>query len=107
MIYKKNDDGYKAMAQGISRKTLTYGEKTLMTEFHLSKGSVLPAHSHNQEQIGYLVSGKLTLNFDGEDHEFGPGDSWCIPGDVIHSGKILEDSVAVEVFAPVRQDYMD
>lgn len=107
MIYKKSDDGYKELAQGISRKTLTYGEKTLMTEFRLAKGAVFLAHSHPHEQIGYLVSGRIVLNLDGEDHELGPGDSWCVAGDVVHSGKILEDAVAVEVFTPVREDYLD
>jgi quercetin dioxygenase-like cupin family protein len=35
-----------------------------------------------------------------------PGDSWCIPGDVVHGAEILEDSVVVEVFSPVREDYL-
>ena len=107
MIYKKSDAEYKELAQGVSRKTLTYGEKALLSEFRLAKGGILPVHSHPQEQIGYLVSGKIVLNFEGQDHEFGPGDSWCIAGDAVHSGKILEDAVAVEVFAPVREDYLD
>jgi quercetin dioxygenase-like cupin family protein len=107
MIYKKSDNGYKDVAPGLTRKTLTYGEKALLSEFRLAKGGILPAHSHPHEQIGYLVSGKIVLNIDGQDHEFNPGDSWCIAGDAVHSGKILEDAVAVEVFAPVREDYLD
>jgi len=39
-------------------------------------------------------------------HEVLPGDSWCIPGDVLHCAECLEDAVAVEVFSPVREDYL-
>jgi len=41
-----------------------------------------------------------------EKFEVMPGDSWCIPGDVEHDAEILEDSLAVEVFSPVREDYL-
>lgn len=42
----------------------------------------------------------------GEEYEVNPGDSWVIPGNVEHSAKIIEDSVAAEVFSPVREDYL-
>ena len=47
-------------------KTLVYGARTLMTEFCLKKGSVLPRHSHPHEQTGYLVSGRIKLSIDTE-----------------------------------------
>ncbi len=46
---------------GITRKTLCYGEKTLMTEFKLQGGKTLPMHNHPEEQTGYLVSGHIIL----------------------------------------------
>ncbi len=94
------------MLDGIKRKTLVFGEKTLMTEFLLEKGKVLPVHRHPQEQTGYLVSGKIVLTIGKEDFNVSPGDSWTIPGDVEHSARIMEDSVALEVFSPVREDYL-
>ena len=106
MFAIKNDQGYIAVAEGVKRKTLVYGEKTLMTEFLLEKGKTLPNHSHPQEQTGYLVSGKIILAIAGEEHEVNPGDSWVIPGNVEHSARIIQDSLALEVFAPVREDYL-
>lgn len=41
-----------------------------------------------------------------DEYEAGPGDSWCIPADVAHGATVLEDTVAVEVFSPVREDYL-
>jgi quercetin dioxygenase-like cupin family protein len=106
MFVTHAEDGYSSPVQGIEMKPLSYGEKTLLVRFKLSKGAMLPAHSHPHEQTGYLVSGRIVLNIDGEPHEAVPGDSWTIPKDIRHGAQILEDSVAVEVFSPVREDYL-
>ena len=106
MFYKRQNDGYKEAIEGILQKTLVYGDETLLTEFKLSKGSLLPKHKHPQEQTGYLVSGRILLSIGDERFEAEAGDSWSIPGDVEHGAVILEDSVAVEIFSPVRADYL-
>ena len=71
-----------------------------------SLGSELHTHSHPYEQTGYLIQGKLRLSIGDDIREAGPGDSWCIPSGVSHRAEILEDSVALEIFSPVREDYV-
>jgi quercetin dioxygenase-like cupin family protein len=63
-------------------------------------------HSHPHEQTGDLVSGRLELTIGSETCEMKPGDSWCIPDGTKHGTKPLEDAMAVEVFSPVREDYL-
>lgn len=96
----------RAPLPGIQFKTLAHGAHTLLTEFRLEKDSPLPRHSHPHEQIGYLVSGALRLTIGDETFAVRPGDAWCIPGGVEHEALVLEDSVAIEVFSPVREDYL-
>jgi quercetin dioxygenase-like cupin family protein len=103
---KRSPAGYKTPLSGIRMKTICYGERTLMTEFVLEQGSTLPVHSHPYEQTGYLVQGHIRLRIGAREHEVRPGDSWCIPSGEEHGAQILEDSVAVEVFSPVREDYL-
>jgi quercetin dioxygenase-like cupin family protein len=67
---------------------------------------VIPAHTHPHEQIGYLISGHVIFHIDGEKYDTRPGDSWCIPGGVEHMVDILEDSLVIEVFSPVRDEYI-
>lgn len=98
-------EGYTNPIPGIQKKTLVFGQRTLMTEFVLAKDSVLPMHDHPYEQTGYLVKGHLLLTIGDAEYDTTPGDSWCIPMNVAHA-KVLEDSVAVEVFSPVREDYL-
>ena len=105
-VGKTSDDDYIEVFDGIKRKTLVYGDNTLLTEFKLEKGKILPAHNHPEEQTGYLVSGHITLIIDGERHDIKPGDSWAIPGEAEHDAETIEDSVAVEIFSPVREDYI-
>jgi quercetin dioxygenase-like cupin family protein len=106
MFEKSSSDGYRRALAGIEQKTLVHGDKTLMVEFRLQKDAALPLHSHTHEQTGYLVKGRIRLTIGANVHEVLPGDSWCIPGDVPHCAEIVEDAVAVEVFSPVREEYL-
>jgi quercetin dioxygenase-like cupin family protein len=106
MFEKHSEGGYCFAVNGIEQKTLVYGEKTLMTEFLLRKGSTLPRHTHPHEQTGYLVKGHIRLWIGTEGCNAQAGDSWCIPGGVEHGAEIIQDSVAIEVFSPVREDYL-
>jgi quercetin dioxygenase-like cupin family protein len=106
MLAKHSKTGYTELLKGLRIKTLCYGESTLMTEFLLDKDAELPEHSHPYEQTGYLVKGKIRFTIDGVSAVMKPGDSWCVPADVSHRAEILEDSVAIEVFNPVREEYL-
>ena len=106
MFASASSTGFTPALPGIERKTLVYGERTLSTEFRMRAGSTLPAHKHPYEQTGYLVSGRMRLTIDGESFDAMAGASWCIPADVLHGAEILEDSVALEIFSPVRADYL-
>ncbi len=106
MFNKKNDQDYKEPLDGIRFKTLVHGEKTLLAEFKLKKGKILPEHDHPHEQTGYLVSGRINLIIGGNSYKVAPGDSWMIPGGVRHSAEVIEESTAIEVFSPVRKDYL-
>lgn len=106
MFYKMHEGGYKPVLPGIKFKTLVYGEKTLFSEFKMEANRILPKHSHIHEQTGYLVKGKIRLTIGQQTFEVGPGDSWCIPGNTDHGAEILENSLAIEVFSPVREEYL-
>jgi quercetin dioxygenase-like cupin family protein len=106
MIDMANDGGYREMIEGVWLKALSHGERTLLTEVRFNKGAVVPEHQHHHEQTGYLISGSLRF-FSGDEEAIAhPGDSWNLASGFPHGAEALEDSVVIEVFSPVREDYL-
>jgi quercetin dioxygenase-like cupin family protein len=106
MFTKAEGPGARRLLEGVDIRTLAHGERTLMAEFRIAKGAVIPEHDHPQEQTGYLVSGRLKFTVRGETVVAEPGDSWCLPAGTVHGAEGLEETVVVEVFSPVREDYL-
>ena len=106
MFTKSNAGGYRTVLNGVRLKTLVHGEQTLMSEFRFDKGAVVPVHTHPHEQTGFVVKGALRFEVDGETFVATEGDSWNLPSNVPHGAEALEPSVVIEVFAPVREDYL-
>lgn len=90
---------------GVFRRTIVWGERAMVVEVDLPKGSVVTPHSHPHEQCGYLVSGKLEFTVEGTTGLIEPGGGWAVPGGATHSVVALEDSIAIDVFSPVREEY--
>lgn len=106
MFNKKSSEGYRTVQPGLRFRTLAHGVHTHLTEFHLAKGTIIARHEHPHEQTGYLVSGRMIFVIAGERFDTEPGDGWNIPGGVSHGVEVVEDTVAVEVFSPPREDYL-
>ena len=106
MVTYGSDEGYRPLKAGIGMKNLVQGESTMMLQFRLDEGSHLQRHKHPQEQTGYMIAGSLRLRVGDETFTVGPGDSWNIPGDTPHSADALADTVLIEVFSPLREDYL-
>ncbi len=93
------------MLAGVTRRTLGWGDRMLLAEITLREGSLVPPHSHHHEQIGYLMKGQLEFTIGGGKTVVSAGDGYTIAGGVTHSALALVDSVAIEVFSPVREEY--
>lgn len=107
MIQKSTAEGYRELLPGIRMQPLVHGEKTLLVRFELASGSGIPMHAHPHEQTGHLISGHVIfVTQDGAEVDVTPGDAWCFPGNERHGVRVLEDSVIVEVFSPVREEYL-
>ena len=106
MFTKKNSTTFRPLMKGVKMRPLAWEEKTILCEFHLAEGHNLPAHQHPYEQSGYLISGKLNFRIEDKWHTVEPGDSWSIPENIEHQVSIMEDSVALEVFSPLRNEYL-
>ena len=92
----------------IHRKVIS-GERAMVAQIFLKKGAVVPMHSHENEQITYLLEGSLRFHL-GEDREelvLRAGEVLHIPSNVPHEAEALEDCLDLDVFSPPRQDWLD
>ena len=106
MFRKQDTSASRETLPGIILEPLAWGERASMTKFHLAQGSSIPLHSHPHEQIGCLVSGHVTFLVGDDEIDTVPGDSWAFAGGEPHGVKVLEDAIIIEVFAPVREEYL-
>jgi quercetin dioxygenase-like cupin family protein len=91
---------------GVTRRILAHSPGLMLTEHTLVKGSVLPEHSHPHQQLVFLRSGQLAVEMAGERLKVVEGDSFVIPPGVRHKVTALEESVALDIFSPAREDYL-
>jgi quercetin dioxygenase-like cupin family protein len=90
------------------QRQFVHGDQAMLTRFHLAKGCIIPLHSHPNEQISFIVTGSLSFDFgEGDVRIVNAGEILVIPGGVPHSAITLEDTLAYDVFAPPRQDWIN
>jgi quercetin dioxygenase-like cupin family protein len=93
----------------ISRRLVT-GERMMLAHVYLDKGSVVPKHSHENEQLTYILEGALRFKIGDDQKEeitVRAGEVLLIPSNVPHEALALEDTLDVDVFSPPRQDWLD
>ncbi len=89
----------------IGRQLVT-GERVMMARVFLKKGAVVPAHKHESEQITFVLRGALEFEMEGRRIVVRTGEVLLIPSWVVHSAVALEDTDDLDVFSPIRQDWL-
>ena len=97
------------VTDAIERRLVT-GERSMLAHVYLAKGSVVPQHSHDNEQFTYILEGALKFWIGADQDEVvtvRAGEVLHIPSNVPHRAEALEDTVDLDVFTPIRQDWLD
>jgi quercetin dioxygenase-like cupin family protein len=97
-----------SVTPSLSRKLIT-GDRMMLAQVFLDRGSVVPMHSHENEQLTYILEGALRF-WIGEEREeiiVRAGEVLVIPSHVPHMAEALEDTLDVDIFSPPRQDWLD
>ncbi len=93
----------------LDRRLIT-GDRMMLAHVYLKKGCIVPKHSHENEQLTYILSGVLKF-WIGEDESqellVRAGEVLHIPSNVPHKAEALEDTLDVDIFDPPRQDWLN
>ena len=88
-------------------RQFVYGERTMLARLTLRRGAIVPRHSHENEQITYIVEGALRFTLgDGRVITVSAGELLVIPSNLPHAAEALEDTIDIDVFAPPRADWI-
>jgi quercetin dioxygenase-like cupin family protein len=104
--YRWDEIAEEKVTEMISRKIIT-GERGMLAQIWLKKGAIVPAHSHESEQLSYVLKGALKFTIQGEEFIVREGDVLLIPSMVTHQAEALDDCFEMDVFSPIRQDWLD
>ncbi len=100
------DVALKDLGDGVSRRVLAYTPQLMIVEVNFEKGGEGAVHTHPHCQNTYVRSGRFRFNVDGEPVEVGPGDTLAFPPDIPHGTLCLEAGTLLDIFAPMRDDFV-
>ena len=97
------------VSDGLSRRLVT-GDRMMLAHVYIKKGCVVPRHSHENEQITYILEGGLRFWIGADESQtldVMAGEVLHIPSGVLHKAEALADTLDVDIFSPPRQDWLD
>ena len=98
---------WEQLGPGLSRQILGWDMQVMMVKVKFEKGAIGSLHSHFHTQTTFCHSGKFEFTIDGEKHVIEAGDGLYIKPNLLHSAVCLEPGVVLDVFSPVREDFLD
>jgi quercetin dioxygenase-like cupin family protein len=90
---------------GFQGRFIRSGQMTFVY-WEIAAGTLLPTHSHIHEQVAHTFEGRFEITVDGQTRILEPGSVFVIPPNAVHSGRALTDCRILDVFSPIREDYI-
>jgi quercetin dioxygenase-like cupin family protein len=97
---------WETVGVGVRRKIMAYDDKLMLVKVEFSKDGIGTLHQHYHSQITHVESGVFEVEINGEKKILRGGDAFIIPSDVVHGCVCLEAGVLIDVFSPMREDFV-
>ncbi len=104
-VQRWNEEPVDQLNPSIGRQMI-HTETMTLARIILAEGAVVPSHQHPNEQIATVLSGRLRFVVGDEEQIVVPGESVAIPANVPHEVTALEESIVMDAFSPVREDWL-
>ena len=104
-VHRWDEIALEKITEMISQKIIA-GEREMLAQIYLKRGALVPMHKHESEQMTYILQGALRCLVDGEEITVREGEVLHIPSGTPHQAEALEDTFELDVFSPVRKDWV-
>ena len=105
-IHRWDEIALEKVTEMISRKIVS-GEREMLAQIYLKRGALVPMHAHESEQMTYILQGALKFFIEGEEITVREGEVLHIPSRTPHQAEALEDTLELDVFSPIRSEWVD
>ena len=105
-LHRWDEIALEKITEMISRKIVS-GEREMLAQIYLKRGALVPIHLHDSEQMTYVLQGALKFLIAGEEVIVREGEVLHIPSGLAHQAEALEDTLELDVFSPIRADWVD
>jgi len=105
-LHRWDEIALEKVTEMMSQKIIT-GEREMIAQIYLKRGALIPRHSHESEQMTYILQGALRFLVGSEEVTVREGEVLHIPANVAHQAEALEDTFELDVFSPVRQAWLE
>ena len=106
VFIENREISWEAVGEGVRRKIMSYDDKLMLVKVEFQKGGVGNLHQHYHSQITHVESGIFEVEIDGHKKILTTGDAYYIPPHVMHGCVCLEAGVLIDVFSPMREDFV-
>ncbi len=97
---------WEVVGEGVKRKIMTYDDKIMLVKVLFDEGGIGYKHEHYHSQVTYVESGEFEFSIGNETKIVKGGDSVYIPPHVLHGAICLKTGILIDVFSPIREDFM-
>ena len=105
-LHRWDEIALEKVTEMMSQKIIT-GEREMLAQIYLKRGALIPRHSHESEQMTYILQGALRFLVGSEEVTVREGEVLHIPANVAHQAEALEDTFELDVFSPIRHDWLN
>ena len=105
-LHRWDEIALEKVTEMISRKIVS-GEREMLAQIYLKRGALVPMHAHESEQMTYILQGALRFLVEGEEITVREGEVLHIPSRMPHQAEALEDTLELDVFSPIRSEWVD
>jgi len=102
----ENDISWEDLGNGIQRQIYGYDDKVMLVKVKFEKEAVGQLHHHPHTQVTYVESGVFEMTIGDEKKIIQTGDGFYVPSNAVHGIVCLEQGMLVDVFAPLREDFL-
>jgi quercetin dioxygenase-like cupin family protein len=105
-LHRWDEIALEKITEMISQKIVA-GEREMLAQIYLKRGALVPMHAHESEQMTYVLQGAIRFLVDGEEIIVREGEVLHIPARAPHQAEALDDTFELDVFSPIRADWLD